>query len=60
MAAAALTLALTFLVAGTLWLSVGAKLKLNEDQQANNLLNLVLYYVLCLPVIFAIVFAVIG
>lgn len=60
MAAAALTLALTFLAAGTLWLCVGAKLKLNEDEQVNDLLNLVLYYALGLPVVFVIVFALIG
>lgn len=60
MAAAALTLALTFLAAGALWLCVGAKLKLNEDEQVNDLLNLVLYYALGLPVVFVIVFALIG
>lgn len=60
MAAAALTLALTFVAAGGLWLCVGAKLKLNEDEQVNDLLNLILYYALCLPAVFVIVFMVIG
>ncbi len=60
MAAAALTLALSFVVAGALWLGVGVKIKLNEDKQVNDLLNLALYYFVSLPVVFAIVFAVIG
>lgn len=60
MAAAALTLAFTFMAAGALWLVLGAKLKLNEDEQVNDLLNLALYYALCLPAVFAVVFALIG
>ena len=53
MAAAALTLALTFVAAGGIWLGLGAKLRLNEDEQVNDLLNLILYYALCLPAVFA-------
>lgn len=60
MAAAALTLVLTFVAAGGIWLGLGAKLRLNEDAQVNEMLNLGLYYLLCLPVVFAFVFALIG
>ena len=60
MAAAALTLALTFVAAGGIWLGLGAKFRLNEDEQVNDLLNLILYYTLCLPAVFAVVFTVIG
>lgn len=60
MAAAALTLALTFVAAGGIWLGLGAKFRLNEDEQVNDLLNLILYYALCLPAVFAVIFTVIG
>ena len=60
MAAAILTLVVTLMAAGGLWLSLGAKLRLSEDEQVNDLLNLLAYYFLGLPVVFAIVFAIVG
>ncbi len=58
--AAALTLILTFLVAGVIWLGLGSRLPLNEDQQANELWNLLVYYLLSLPLVFVVVFFVVG
>ncbi len=60
MAAAALTIILTFVASGSVWLGLGPKFALSEDEQANGLLNLGLYYVMALPLVFAIVFTVIG
>ena len=60
MAAGILTLVLTFVVAGGLWLGFGARLKLNDDEQQNELLNLVAYYVIGLPFVFFVVFAILG
>ena len=60
MAAAVLTLVITLLVAGGLWLLAGARLRLNENEQVNELLNLGAYYLLGLPVVFVIVFVIIG
>ena len=60
MAAAALTLILTFIAAGSVWLGLGPKFALNEDEQTNGLLNLGLYFLIGLPLVFAVVFAVIG
>ncbi len=60
MAAVALTLILTFLAAGAAWLALGPRVRLDEDDQVNSLLNLGLYYLLGLPVIFIIVFTVVG
>lgn len=60
MAAAALTIILTFVVSGGVWLGLGPKFALSEDEQANGLLNLGLYYLIGLPLVFAVVFTVIG
>lgn len=60
MAAAALTIILTFVVSGCVWLGLGPRFALNEDEQANGLLNLGLYYLIGLPLVFAVVFTVIG
>ena len=60
MAAAALTIILTFVVSGSLWLGLGPKFVLSEDEQANGLLNLVLYFLIGLPLVFVVVFVVIG
>ena len=60
MAAAALTIILTFVVSGGVWLGLGPRFALNEDEQANGLLNLGLYYLIGLPLVFAVVFTVIG
>ncbi len=60
MAAAALTLILTFIASGCVWLALGPKFTLSEDEQANGLLNLGLYFLMGLPLVFAVVFTVIG
>ena len=60
MAAGILTLVITFVVAGGLWLGFGTRLKLNDDEQQNELLNLVAYYVISLPIVFFVVFAILG
>ena len=60
MAAGILTLVITFVVAGGLWLGFGTRLKLNDDEQQNELLTLVAYYVISLPIVFFVVFAILG
>ncbi len=60
MAAGILTLVMTFVVAGGLWLVLGAKLSLSDDEQQNDLLNLVTYYLIGLPLVFFVVFAIVG
>ena len=60
MAASVLTLVVTLVAAGVVWLVFGARLKLSEDRQVNDLLNLGAYYFLCLPVVFIVIFAVVG
>ena len=60
MAAAILTLVVTLMAAGGLWLFLGAKLRLSKDEQVNGLLNLLAYYFVGLPIIFVIVFVVVG
>ncbi len=51
---------MTFVVAGGLWLVLGAKLSLSDDEQQNDLLNLVTYYLIGLPLVFFVVFAIVG
>ena len=60
MAAAALTIILTFVAAGGVWLGLGPRVALSDDEQANGLLNLGLYFLAGLPLVFAVVFTVIG
>lgn len=56
MAGAILTLILAFLAGGALWVGVGPRLKLVEDRERNELLNLLAYVAIALPVAFAVVF----
>lgn len=56
MAAAILTLLLALFVGGGAWLGLGPRLKLADDDQQNDLLNLVAYTGLALPLAFAVVF----
>lgn len=56
MVAVVLTLVLTFLVGGTVWLLAGSRLSLNEDKDVNEVLNLVAYLALALVPMFAVVF----
>ena len=60
MAAAVLTLVVTLLAAGGLWLLLGARFRLSDDSQVNDLLNLGAYYFLGLPVVFVVIFAIVG
>ena len=60
MAGGILTLVITFVVAGGLWLGLGPRLKLSDDEQQNDLLNLVTYYAIGLPFVFVVVFTIVG
>jgi hypothetical protein len=56
MAAAILTLVLTMIAAGSLWLAIGNRLQLHDDERQNDVLNLAVYATLMLPVFFVVVF----
>lgn len=56
MAAGILTLVGAFLAGGVAWLTIGARFRLTEDVQTNDLLNLLAYVCGALPVAFALVF----
>jgi len=51
-----LTLALTVIVAGVVWLAFGSRLPLSRDGRQNDVLNVVVYAAILLPIAFAIVF----
>jgi len=55
-AAAILTLVLTTIVSGAIWLSVGNLFRLHADDRQNDVLNLASYAAVLLPFIFAVVF----
>lgn len=56
MAAIVLTLVLTVIAAGSLWLLIGNRLRLDEDARQNEILNLAVYAALVFPGFFLIVF----
>ena len=56
MAAAILTLVLSFVSGGAILLAVGARFSLHEERERNELLNLLAYVGLLLPAVFLIVF----
>ena len=56
MAAAVLTLVLTTIAAGSLWLLIGNRMRLHADERQNDVLNLAVYAALLLPVFFVVVF----
>ena len=56
MVAVVLTLVLSFLVGGVIWLLAGARLTLNADKELNEVLNLVAYVAASLVPMFALVF----
>lgn len=60
MAAVVLSLGSAVILGGILWLVAGARLKLNEDKDQNDILNVFAYVAVLLPVCFAVVFFVIG
>jgi hypothetical protein len=55
-AAAILTLVLTAIVSGALWLMLGNLLRLSADDQQNDIANLATYAAVLLPIAFVIVF----
>ena len=55
MAAGILTVVIAFLGGGGLWLALGPRMQLAQEEQANDLLNLVAYVGALLPVAFALV-----
>ena len=56
MAAAILTFVMALLSGGGMWLVLGPRLRLADDVQQNELLNLLAYSGLALPLAFAVVF----
>ena len=56
MAAIVLTLTLTAIVAGIVWLILGSRLSLHEDPRQNDLLNLLAFAGMVLVPIFVMVF----
>jgi hypothetical protein len=56
MAAAILTMVMAFLSGSGLWLILGPRLRLADEVQQNDLLNLVAYTGIALPLAFAVVF----
>ncbi len=56
MAATILTLVLSFVVGGAVWLGVGTRLKIKSDTQQNDLLNFLSYTLIALPLVFTVVF----
>lgn len=56
MVAVVLTLVLSFLAGGSIWLLIGSRLSLNEDSDVNEVMNLIAYVALALAPAFALVF----
>ena len=56
MVAVVLTLVLSFLVGGGLWLLLGSRLALNEDKSVNEVLNLIAYVAGALLPAFGLIF----
>ena len=56
MVAVVLTLVLSFLVGGVVWLVAGSRLSLNPDKEVNEVMNLVAYVAVSLVPMFAVVF----
>ena len=56
MVAVVLTLVLSFLVGGVVWLVAGSRLSLNPDKEVNEVMNLLAYVAVSLVPMFAVVF----
>ncbi|MCZ6711617.1 MAG: hypothetical protein O7B25_14735 [Gammaproteobacteria bacterium] len=56
MAAVILTIVMAFLSGSGVWLALGPRLRLADDTQRNELLNLLAYTGVALPVAFVVVF----
>ena len=55
-----LTLALSLFIAGGIWLTVGSRLQLSEDENQNEWLNFAAYYLGAVPLSFVLIFFGIG
>lgn len=56
MAAVILTLVISFMAAGVLWLVAGARFQLDDDVQQNDILNLAIYTGILIVPVFLLVF----
>ncbi len=56
MVAIVLTLVVSFLFGGVIWLAAGSRLRLHEDKAVNEILNLVTYIAAALLPVFVVVF----
>jgi hypothetical protein len=56
MIAVVLTLVISFLIGGTVWLAAGSRLSLNEDKDTNEVLNLIVYVAAAVVPVFVAVF----
>tara|TARA_B100000459_G_scaffold61726_1_gene33676 strand:+ start:104 stop:286 length:183 start_codon:yes stop_codon:yes gene_type:complete len=60
LAALVLSLVLSVVIAGALWLMIGSRLEIKEEQAYNDLLNVFAYVALLIPPNFLFVFFVLG
>tara|TARA_B100000579_G_scaffold340719_1_gene292396 strand:+ start:171 stop:353 length:183 start_codon:yes stop_codon:yes gene_type:complete len=60
LAALVLSLVLSVVIAGALWLMIGSRLKIKEERAYNDLLNVFAYVALLIPPNFLFVFFVLG
>lgn len=56
MIAVVLTLVISFLIGGTVWLTAGSRLSLNPDKDTNEVLNLIAYVAMAVVPVFVAVF----
>lgn len=56
MAGAVLSFVITCLVTGGIWFAIGSRLKLSEESEQNDILNLAVYAVIVLPITFLVVY----
>lgn len=56
MGAVVLALAFSVVLAVIVWITIGARLRLNEDTRQNEILNVFAYVGIIFPVVFALVF----
>ena len=56
MAGAILSLLITVLVTGGIWLAFGSRVKLSEESEQNDILNIAVYALATLPFAFALVY----
>ena len=56
MAAAVLSVTLSFITGVIVWLALGSRLTLNEDDKQNEVLNVIVYVAIAFPFAFGLVF----